>query len=599
MAALTHRDGGPVVLPGRRAASGGRRAPRQVFLVLILASVVAVGSVDADATPLVRTIGSGWDGFARARAVGPLPASLSFWPSSTLPAADWLGGGVDLTSSFRVGDRLVALPGPDVSSSLGRTSWAPTPAVPFEPADGSLPASDASRSLIDAYDVARSAVSMRGGDALEEWEGAFGRSLGDSAAVLELDGGTSRADAPSGLGRADLDRFSGRIEAVTDRGFIFRAEGTRADLVRREAYDGLVPEYVRSVRTGSSIGLAVDTGETRVLVAHGSAWFEDARGGVALREHREVTALSVRKRGGRLPIDAVELSVARLSSDGSLVGGGEDAWSSRVAATRSARFAGGDLDLEAGASRRRGTTLPSARVLWSLERGSRTLGIEARIVARHPTSSERLLVPLALPDESGEAKVQGHSGIGPEGAGAVFLSVTDATIASGAGLTLAAARLVDPITLSGDTFRPVNGPDETTGSAVFWLEAGERDGAGCRLDVAALVAGPESSLRATTPAASLSAALEVWLDASFFARDYLATRWSARVIHESGRGEGAWDGTVDDAVTTLNLSVEGRAGSAEAYVRLLDALDAAAETWPLKEPWGRRLEAGFRWGFRG
>jgi hypothetical protein len=544
-----------------------------------------------------RGVGAGWDGFGGTVALGPLPASLSHGACGALPWLDWLGTGIDPTTAYAVNGAIVAFAGPDTSLFSARER----PAVDGDGAEQDDIAARLHQTPLapDRYIPPAADLSMRTGDLVESWAGRFGRSAADSTRALEVTGGSLRADAPLGLGRAERTLFGARLAMDTPGGWTARVRGERVDADRTVTNAGLHPDVVRSVRSAGAAEVRLERGATAVAVFAGTRRMEDHRGSEQRRGELRVSTASVSVGGGPLHVDAVRVSAGHVAASGSLFRYGESLWSADVTATRTATLARGRLALTAGATRRRGTTLPHAHAEWRRSVGRARLCVVADAVSRDPSSLERLLAPLELPSEGRAAVVSGSPGLDAEGAVSLGASVEFPGFLSGAGASVSAARLRDPVIISADDGELRNGDDETTAGAALWVEGGDRAARGFRFDASLLVSEDESALTSHMPAPQIEASATAWVHASFFRREYLRTRWSARVVHERGRARGPWNGLVDDAFTTLDLSVEGTAGSVVVRAALLDAFDSERARAPLRDPGGRRLEAGFRWHFEG
>jgi len=575
------------------------RASGAVVVLLAAALALAPTGRDAAAGTLERGTGAGLPGFATGAAVGPLPSSLSYAAHGAFSWADWLGAGVDPLGTYTPdGGALVALSGPDLSLFPHGLSVSFRPLDPFSSdlrTGTTLPFADYPD---DRYRTSSSRLSMRGGDDLDAWSGLFGRSIGDSLEAIELGGGSARADAPGGAGRADLQQLAGRV-LVGGPDRTLTARGLRLDLDRRSPPEGLEPSVVRERRTASAAEVVLEGPRVRWSLLSATHWRQDRRDGGAQDLRTDLSGVSVGLRPGGWPVDEIVVSAGHVSADGSLLSAGEASWSGSVVAGRGFELASGRLDVAAGASQRLGRTVPSGRAVWSLRRDDRLVEASAVLVGRHPSALERKLDPRAIPTGDGNRTVGGTTGLEPERAAAVFISVEDASVLSGAGFSLGGARLIDPIVLLHDTGRPGNAEDETTGAAALWFELGRRGGAGLRLDASTLAASSESALRTGFPAPTFTGSIEAWFHAAFFRGGYLSTRWSATVRHESGRALGAWDGVVEDASTALDLRIEGAADAAVLFVAVRDVFETAEARLPLIDPGGRRFEAGFTWSFRG
>ncbi|MBD3367288.1 MAG: hypothetical protein GF405_03800 [Candidatus Eisenbacteria bacterium] len=540
-----------------------------------------------------RPVGPGVPGYARTWALGPLPASLSFPSNSAVSWTDWLGSGLDLTAAYAVDGSTVVLKGPDVSTLSGVRPVSHDAAhgtASFLPFGGYPP---------DGYGLSAARLSMRGGDLVESWSGVFGRAFADTTSSLELAGGSLRADGPGATARFDNRPFSARLRTVTSGGWNVRARGLRMAPERVRRFEELEPSELGSRRVAGAGEVILEGGRATIALFSGSRRVEDDRAGVTRTGELGLVGASLRIETGRV-VEAVDVSVGHIGARGALFQRNEDVWSAAASVSRALEALGGTVSLRAGAVRRRGLTLPEAEVAWSTRIGRRRLDARALVVSRHPSVVERLAVPLMLPSADGvERTVAGRPDLDPEGAVALLVSIRDSSFLSGAGLELGAARLVDPVELSIEAGRPANAPDETTGSASLWVEAGGRAAAGWRLDATLLASGEESSLIAGGPSPAVSASAEGWFHASFFARGYLRTRWSAVVTHESGLARGPWEGAVEDASSRLDLEVRGRAGSAAVYAVVRDVLETEHAGTPLVPAAGRRLEAGFTWTFRG
>ena len=588
---------------GSGISSTGDRSTGPGFGILLVALALTLAPAgplraDWDTDALDRAVGPGWPGFAHTRALGPLPASLSFPRTAAFGWTDWLGTGVDPGAAYDVDGSLVALSGPDVSLLAGALPLYVGRVASASPAErGFVPLDDYPGHF---YRAPFARVTMSAGDLIEAWSGRFGRTLRDTTVSLELAGGLRRSDGPDGSGSAELERFSARVVTETAGGWRVRARGLHVGLVRVERFPGFDPaSFSRSV-TASAVDVIVEKSDVSLSLLSGSRWTEDERDGGVRRGDLRLSGATLGLRGGFLPVDTLTLSAGHLSAGGSLYRDGEDVWSLEARAARTVDLRAGDVTVEGGLTRRRGVILPEARVGWTLDSGSRRFRADALITSRHPSSAELLHASIPVPTWGGGTRtIEGAGDLDPEGAVAVLLSALDDAVLSGVGLAVGAARLVDPVRVADGATRPENGEDETTGSAAAWAEVGSRAGAGLRAEVQALAAGDESALHSQMPVPVLAASVEGWFHASFFERDYLGTRWSVRVVHETGLARGAWTDLVDDDTTSVDLMVEGEAGSAVMFVALRDALESASSAAPSRPAPGRRLEAGFHWDFRG
>jgi hypothetical protein len=222
------------------------------------------------------------------------------------------------------------------------------------------------------------------------------------------------------------------------------------------------------------------------------------------------------------------------------------------------------------------------------------------LTGRHPTAIERALLERPLSgDEHACEHVGGNSSLSPERALVIDATCVWWGLLGGAGARGELARVLEPLTLDGTgTVRtPVNGHDETAAALTLWGSAGDTSQVSGSVTFNLYGVDADGALNASWPVPSISGAARVSVPLSLF-DSYVGTHVTAELKHESGLSRGPWVGLVDDAFSTLSLSVTGTAGPSRFFVSLEDVLETGGVRVPLAEPPGRTLSAGFSWMFR-
>jgi len=547
-----------------------------------------------------RVVGSGWSGHAASLARGALPATLSDVRLWGRPAADRLTGGLDpLTSYETPGGTRIAATGVDL------TAW------PVSAADAAVVVTaggDAAGHGVGETVLLspRGPLGERPEAVLTLGRGRFGRQhvaaefgrqccerrAGFSGLYEERSG---RAPIPGGA--YSIESSGGRLAAAIRGGWVVEFAALRADVTRALPLAALGAAFVDTRLVRSDADLRATRGGTRLQAYRTETWLEGSglEDEGAVRSSRDGLAAD-------LPIGAVwarsvAVRLERFSTSGGLLVGGQTAVAVAGALTHAFDLGGWRGSAAEGIERSRGKLVPSVRFFLSRRREGGTSWFGLEIGGRSPTALETALRNVEVP---GGAGVGGNPDLDPELAAVASAGWSGRAAGLSLGCRAEAARVLDAIVLeegSDGVTRPGNAADETVASGSLWGEWAGPWSTGARGSAGVFLLDPDGALNSLAPVPTHTVTASVFHERSFFRRDYVRTTWAASLSHRAGAARGPWVGDVDDATTSLALTLTGAADAARFFVSLENVLNHDHELLPGLSSGGRTLSAGFSWSF--
>jgi hypothetical protein len=551
----------------------------------------------AEDVPGGRSAGTGWDGHRIACSDGFLSPALTGLMLRGRPADDWLGRGLDLLGATMPDEHPTAPVGHDLSLWPVYTSEDPAfrrgPAAPWAPGlsvdlrPGRRPHDRPfSRVTQIAGDLGRRALAAE-----------FGRFYGDAtfatSGFMENDEGR----APGGGGSCGTEMLGGSLAVPLSSEWLAEVGGMRTELRRSDPSWGIRGTGVRREQVLSDVHARVEGSGSTLEVYYTQSWIESESAGGSVNSECEGLFIEA---GGPWRLDRIAVQIERRRAGGPLLDGDHEALGAGVRAGGSTSVRGAEVALAGGLSLLDRDVSPSVSVAANGDGSVGSWTVDAAYWERYPSAQERFVraVPAETHDGS-DLSVRGSDLLEPEGAATLGASYAWPGLLAGVGIEGRMALAVDPITLGvpcSGVATPANAHEELGGRAVVWAALGDTSGARGGADITVLAVDPEGAMNALAPLPAVRVRAEITVPLHFF-ESFLRTSWRAALEHESGLERGPWRGLIDDARTSLGVSVSGTAGAARVFVSVRNVLGTDGARMPGADPGERIFTAGYSWTF--